>query len=92
MCDINDILFVGRSQGHWLLKPYYSLLRWRWRNQYFKNYWEGALKRRLIHSPLKPLIAWMTKRMVTFNQTTHKGTVSEGAELLGLDYSKPSGD
>ena len=44
MCDINDILFVGRSQGHWLLAPYYKLLRWRWRNQYFKNYWEGALK------------------------------------------------
>ncbi|MCA9896765.1 MAG: radical SAM protein, partial [Anaerolineales bacterium] len=92
MCDINDILFVGRSQGHWLLRPYYNLLRWRWRNQYFKYYWEGALKMRLIHSPLKPLIAWMTKRLVTFNQTTHKGTISEGAELLGLDYSKPSGD
>ncbi len=87
LCDINDILFVGRSQGHWLLSPYYTLLRWRWRNQYFKHYWEGALKDRLIHSPLKPLIAWMTKKMVRFNQNTHKGSVSEGAELLGLDLS-----
>ncbi len=92
MCDINDILFVGRSQGHWLLRPYYQILRWRWRNQYFKHYWEGAFKMRLIHSPLKPLIAWMTRRMVTFNQTTHKGTISEGAELLGLDYSNQAGD
>ncbi|MBK8901506.1 MAG: B12-binding domain-containing radical SAM protein [Anaerolineaceae bacterium] len=91
MCNINDILFVGRSQGHWLLRPYYQLLRWRWRNQYFKYYWEGALKMRLIHSPLKPLIAWLTKKMVTFNQTTHKGSVSEGAEMLGLDYSNQAG-
>jgi radical SAM superfamily enzyme YgiQ (UPF0313 family) len=85
MCDINDILFVGRSQGHWLLRPYYSLLGWRWRNQYFKHYWEGWLKRRLIDSPLKPMMAWLTQRMVRFNQTTHKGTISEGAEMLGLD-------
>jgi len=85
MCEINDILFVGRSQGHWLLSPYYALLRWRWRNQQFSYFWEGALKRRLINSPLKPLIAWMTKRMVRWNQNTHKGTISEGAEMLGLD-------
>lgn len=84
MCDINDILFVGRSQGHWLLSPYYRLLRWRWRKQYFRHYWEGSLKRQLIHSPLKPLMAWLTRRMVTFNQETHKGKVSEGAEMLGL--------
>ena len=45
MSDINDILFVGRLQGHWLLAPYYKLLRWRWRHRYFKNYWEGALKK-----------------------------------------------
>ncbi len=85
MCDINDILFVGRSQGHWLLRPYYALLRWRWRNQQFRFYWEGRLKNRLIHSPLKPIIAWLTKKMVRWNQNTHKGTVSEGAELLGLE-------
>ena len=24
MCDINDILYVGRSRGHWLLKPYWA--------------------------------------------------------------------
>ena len=44
MCDISDILYVGRSQGHWLLKPYYDLLRWRWLNQHFGYYWEGKLK------------------------------------------------
>jgi anaerobic magnesium-protoporphyrin IX monomethyl ester cyclase len=90
MCDISDILFVGRSQGHWLLAPYYALLRWRWRRQYFGYYWEGALKRRLIHSRLRPLIAWLTQKMVRFNQITHKGKVSEGVEMLGLGES--SGD
>jgi radical SAM superfamily enzyme YgiQ (UPF0313 family) len=85
MSEINDILFVGRSQGHWLLAPYYALLRWRWHHRYFKHYWEGALKKALINSPLKPLIAWLTKKMVTFNPITHKGKVSEGAEMLGLD-------
>ncbi len=85
LCDINDILFVGRSQGHWLLRPYYALLRWRWRNQKFRFYGEGWLKQRLIHSPLKPLIAWLTKKLVRWNQNTHKGAVSEGAELLGLE-------
>lgn len=84
MCDISDILFVGRSAGHWLLAPYYRLLRWRWRNHYFDYYWEGAIKRTLIHSPLKPLMAWLTRRMVRFNQNTHKGRVSEGAEVLGI--------
>lgn len=84
MCDINDILFVGRSESHWLLSPYYRLLRWRWHNHYFKHYWEGALKKRLINSPLKPMMAWLTRRFVTFNQVTHKGTISEGAEMLGL--------
>jgi len=44
MCDISDILYVGRSQGHWLLQPYYGLLRWRWLNQRFHFYWEGSLK------------------------------------------------
>lgn len=85
MCDINDILFVGRSEAHWLLAPYYRLLRWRWQNRYFKHYWEGALKKRLINSPLKPMMAWLTKRFVTFNQVTHKGSISEGAEMLGLE-------
>ncbi len=91
MCDINDILFVGRSQGHWLLAPYYGLLRYRWRHQYFKHYWEGSLKKGLINSPLKPIMAKMTQKMVRFKQTTHKGTVSEGAEMLGLEM-RESGD
>jgi radical SAM superfamily enzyme YgiQ (UPF0313 family) len=85
MSDIGDILFVGRSQGHWLLAPYYRLLRWRWHNQYFKHYWEGALKKALINSPLKPVIAWLTRKMVSFNPITHKGKVSEGGEMLGLE-------
>lgn len=87
MCDVNDILFVGRSQGHWLLKPYYGLLRWRWHNMYFDHYWEGALKQALINSPLKPLITWLTDRFVHFNQRTHKGAVSEGADVLGLEQA-----
>ena len=33
MSDISDILYVGRSRGHWILSPYYGLLRWRWRNR-----------------------------------------------------------
>ncbi|MCI0396837.1 MAG: B12-binding domain-containing radical SAM protein [Chloroflexi bacterium] len=85
MSEVNDILFVGRSQGHWLLAPYYRLLRWRWRHRYFKHYWEGALKRAAINSPLRPLLAWLTRRLVKFNPITHKGTISEGAELLGLE-------
>lgn len=87
MCDVNDILFVGRSQGSWLLKPYYGLLRWRWRNMYFKHYWEGRLKRGLLNSPFKPALSWLTERLVTFNQNTHKGAVSEGADALGLGDS-----
>lgn len=85
MCEINDILFVGRSEGHWLLTPYYQLLRWRWRNRYFKHYWEGALKKGIIHSPLKPILAWLTRKLVKFNPITHKGTVSEGADMLGIE-------
>ena len=84
LCDIDDILFVGRSHGHWLLAPYYGLLRWRWRRMYFTHYWEGALKRALIDSPLRPLVRWLTSRLVRFNPNTHKGQVSEGADLLGL--------
>jgi radical SAM superfamily enzyme YgiQ (UPF0313 family) len=85
MSDIGDILWVGRSQGHWLLTPYYRLLRWRWHHRYFKHYWEGSLKHALIHSPLRPAMAWLTKNLVNYNPITHKGKVSEGGELLGLD-------
>lgn len=81
--EINDILFVGRSRGHWVLRPYYALLRWRWYNLYFNHYWEGAIKRAMINSPLRPLMGWMTRKLVTFNANTHKGTAPEAAELLG---------
>ncbi|MCC7361320.1 MAG: B12-binding domain-containing radical SAM protein [Anaerolineales bacterium] len=79
MSEINDILFVGRSSGHWLLAPYYGLLRWRWRHMYFKHYWEGALRRLLMRTPLRRLLAWMVRHMVVYNPITHKGPVAEGA-------------
>jgi anaerobic magnesium-protoporphyrin IX monomethyl ester cyclase len=79
MSDVNDILFVGRSRGHWILAPYYALLRWRWRNMYFKHYWEGALKRFLVNSPLRRLLDWMVRRWVQYNPITHKGPVAEPA-------------
>jgi radical SAM superfamily enzyme YgiQ (UPF0313 family) len=71
MAEINDILFVGRSRGHWLLAPYYGLLRWRWRRQYFKHYWEGALKRAGGR-----LVGALVGRFVTYNANTHKGPVT----------------
>jgi radical SAM superfamily enzyme YgiQ (UPF0313 family) len=78
MSDIDDILFVGRSKGHWILKPYYALLRWRWRNHYFKHYWEGALKRSIARSPLRGLLKQATRRLVEFNPITHKGQAELG--------------
>ena len=93
MSDINDILFVGRSQGHWLLAPYYALLRWRWRNMYFKHYWEGAFKRFLVNSPLRGLLDWMVRRWVRYNPITHKGPVAEpGAPPLERSASSTAGD
>ena len=83
MSEINDILFVGRSKGHWILRPYYALLRWRWRRRYFKHYWEGALKRAIISSPLRGVFAWLVRRWVKFNPITHKGPTAEAAELVG---------
>jgi hypothetical protein len=77
MSDINDILFVGRSRGYWLLAPYYALLRWRWRNMYFRHYWEGALKRFLVRSRLRRVLDWMVRRWVRYNAVTHKGPVVE---------------
>ena len=77
MSEINDILFVGRSKGHWLLAPYYSLLRWRWRRMYFRHYWEGAIKHWIEKSPLGRLLRWITARMVEFNPITHKGPLAE---------------
>ncbi len=83
MSAVNDILFVGRSEGHWLLAPYYKLLRWRWHNRYFKHFLEGTLKNAVANSALRPLLAWLTRRWVRFNPITHKGQVSEAVDLLG---------
>jgi radical SAM superfamily enzyme YgiQ (UPF0313 family) len=77
MSEINDILFVGRSSGHWLLAPYYGLLRWRWRNMYFKHYWEGALKKFLLRTPLRRVLDWIVRNWVAYNPVTHKGPVAE---------------
>lgn len=77
MSEINDILFVGRSRGHWLLAPYYGLLRWRWRHMYFKHYWEGVLKKFLLRTPLVGLLDWIVRHWVRYNPITHKGPVAE---------------
>ena len=77
MCDISDILYVGRSQGHWLLSPYYALLRWRWLNQKFDFYWEGKLKQvggRLIDQVglLRRIRDHYGHKLVHYNANTHK--------------------
>ncbi len=82
MSEINDILFVGRSKGHWLLAPYYALLRWRWRHRYFKHYWEGALKRVIARSPLRGLLNRAIERLVQFNPVTHKGPAADAGGLV----------
>ncbi len=73
MSEINDILFVGRSRGHWLLTPYYSLLRWRWHQMYFKHFWEGRAKHWLGAGPLRHIRTWLIRNMVQYNTQTHKG-------------------
>jgi radical SAM superfamily enzyme YgiQ (UPF0313 family) len=80
MCDISDILYVGRSQGHWLLSPYYRLLRWRWLNQRFDHYWEGWLKKRGAEmidriAPLRMLRDRYGHKVVKYNANTHKSRV-----------------
>ena len=77
MSEINDILFVGRSSGHWLLAPYYSLLRWRWRHMYFRHYWEGRFKQFLMRTPLRRAMDWVVRHWVDYNPITHKGPVAE---------------
>jgi radical SAM superfamily enzyme YgiQ (UPF0313 family) len=79
MSDINDILFVGRSQGHWLLRPYYRLLEWRWHHMYFKHYWEGRAKAMLGVGPLRIIRDRVIRRMVQFNTQTHKGPAEAAA-------------
>ncbi len=80
MCEINDILYVGRSQGHWMLKPYYGLLRWRWLNQRFGLYWEGPAKRaggQLVQNvaPLRRLRDRYGHKLVQYNANTHKSRI-----------------
>ena len=77
MSSINDVLFVGRSEGHWVLWPYYALLRRRWRTGNFRHYWEGWIKERLLKSPARPLLQWAIDHLVRFNAVTHKGPTSE---------------
>jgi radical SAM superfamily enzyme YgiQ (UPF0313 family) len=83
MSDVNDILFVGRSKGAWLLQPYYKLLRWRWHNRYFRHYWEGSIKKAIANSPLRGALAWLIQRTVEFNPITHKGPAAEASGLSG---------
>ncbi len=83
MSDVNDILFVGRSRGHWILQPYYALLRWRWRHRYFKHYWEGAIKKAVANSPLRGALGKAIERLVDFNRVTHKGPEVEASGLAG---------
>jgi radical SAM superfamily enzyme YgiQ (UPF0313 family) len=88
MCDISDILYVGRSQGHWLLKPYYGLLRWRWRNQKFDNYWEGRLKKAGAAAveqvgPLRRLRDRYGHKLVKYNANTHKSKIEAHMPPLG---------
>jgi radical SAM superfamily enzyme YgiQ (UPF0313 family) len=80
MCEINDILYVGRSQGHWILNPYYRLLRWRWLHQNFNFYVEGKLKRagaKMVESiaPLRALRDKYGHRIVQYNANTHKSKI-----------------
>lgn len=80
MGDISDILYVGRSRSHWLLGPYYALLRWRWLNQRFGFYWEGPLKQagaRLVEQvgPLRRLRDRYGHKLVQYNANTHKSKI-----------------
>jgi magnesium-protoporphyrin IX monomethyl ester (oxidative) cyclase len=80
MCEINDILYVGRSRGHWVLSPYYQLLRWRWLNQQFGFYFEGQLKRagaKMVENitPLRVLRDKYGHKLVQYNANTHKSKI-----------------
>ncbi|MFQ5614369.1 MAG: B12-binding domain-containing radical SAM protein [Anaerolineae bacterium] len=88
MSDINAILYVGRSQGHWLLKPYYGLLRWRWLHQRFGFYWEGRLKRAggaLVERvpALRALRDRFGHRLVRYNPNTHKRKIDSHMPVPG---------
>lgn len=88
MSEISDILYVGRSRAHWILSPYYSLLRWRWLNQQFGFYYEGKLKQaggRLVErvEPLRKLRDKYGHKLVQYNANTHKGKVEAHMPPLG---------
>jgi radical SAM superfamily enzyme YgiQ (UPF0313 family) len=88
MSEISDILYVGRSQGHWILSPYYELLRWRWLNQKFDYYVEGKIKRggaNLVETvaPLRKLRDRYAHRLVRYNANTHKGKIEAHMPPLG---------
>lgn len=88
MCDISDILYVGRSRGHWLLSPYYALLRWRWLNQKFDFYWEGKLKQtggQVIDrvGPLRALRQRYGRKLVQYNANTHKSRIDSHLPAAG---------
>lgn len=88
MSDISNILYVGRSQGHWVLSPYYSLLRWRWLNQKFGFYWEGRLKRAGAEmmenvGPLRALKNKYGHKLVKYNANTHKHRVETHMPAAG---------
>ena len=88
MSDISDILYVGRSQGHWVLSPYYSLLRWRWLNQKFDFYWEGKLKKAgasVVENigPLRSLRDRYGHKLVQYNANTHKSKIEAHMPPLG---------
>ncbi|HRV96896.1 MAG TPA: radical SAM protein, partial [Anaerolineae bacterium] len=88
MSDISDILYVGRSRGHWLLSPYYSLLRWRWLNQKFDYYVEGKVKQasaNLVENvgPLRSLRDRYGHKLVQYNANTHKSKIEAHMPPLG---------
>ena len=88
MSDISDILYVGRSRGHWLLSPYYSLLRWRWLNQKFDYYVEGKVKQAgadLVEKvgPLRSLRDRYGHKLVQYNANTHKSKIEAHMPPLG---------
>ena len=88
MSEISDILYVGRSRGHWLLSPYYSLLRWRWLNQKFDYYVEGKLKKAgsdLVENvgPLRSLRDRYGHKLVQYNANTHKSKIEAHMPPLG---------
>ena len=51
---------------------------------YFKHYWEGALKRFLIRTPLRSVMDWVVRNWLDYNPITHKGPATEPAADPGV--------